>query len=398
VPCHDDAVQTAASPFYLGIGSVFSESVISKLATAGSHYVSKLLQSGPRNWEQILHLLEREELVGAVCKLTGNDYGQILRPEFNGVAERLFARLGDVPHLVLVHEAVAGPPLVPDVEFDELPWNEDVWNDVQARAHFGDMDPVVQSQVHEILQRHNVAITTYKTNAEASVLASAFVVDLQDNLIFRIYVPAGRIYEDEMSRLLAMFHHWLGAVKGETVRQGGYQTASGRVIEFFRERDTSASSGIGADLAEFNEFLGLIDDAAAAAAMLVGLGVEPSRADELVARYSRDARRVLLDARHERDRKVLAIQQQLEAELTDEELSISGVELTRLVQSLVPVAPLTFPVAGNRHAQLGTGQPSIVVNQQIIQRVEGIVAQQVSGDIHYGTPLDQRGCPGPRGT
>lgn len=378
-------------PFYLGVGSIFSETVTSKLTTNGSHYVGKMLRSRPENWRKIVNLLGQEHLAGAVIKLTGHDYGTMRSEKYSAVAEDLLAALGGVPHLVLVHEAVAGPPLASDLdEKAEREWSEWVdtyddglWNDRVARAHFGDMDPDVQARVHEMLDRNGVTITTYKLNAEASILASDFIGDLQDNLIFRIYVPAGRIYEEEISRLLALFHHWLGAVKGATVRQGGYQTPNGRVIEFFGE-GLSAGPGMSTELAEFNEFLGLLDDPAAASAMLVALGVDPLRVDDLVARYVRDARRVLMDARHERDHKMLQIHQQLESELAEEDLPVSAHELTKLVQRLVPAPSLALGAA----ALSGDRGPSVVINTQVFERVEGVVAQNLNGPVNFGTPVD----------
>jgi hypothetical protein len=117
--------------------------------------------------------------------------------------------------------------------------------------------------------------------------------------------------------------------------------------------------------------------------MLVGLGVEPSQADGLVHRYARDARRVLLDARHERDRKLLAIQQRLESELSDADLVVSARDLSILVQSLVPTQPLSLTTGSE-----SSRPPTVVVNHQVIEHVEGVVAQTLHGDVRYGTPAD----------
>lgn len=373
--------------FYLGIGNVFSESVTSRLKTSGRPYVSKLLRSAPENWWTIAELLAEDDLAGALVKLTGNDYETLLRPQYYEVREALMARLGATPHLVLAHEAVAGPPPEPEAPDESEEWDGVTWNEQAARWYFGDMDTEVQARVQDILDRNNVELTTYKTNAEAAVISAAFVDDLQDGLIFRMYVPAGRLFEDEFSRLLAMFHHWLGAVKGAQVRQGGYKTSSGRVIEFFGE-EVGSQDAVRQDFAEFEMFLRLIDDPNAASAMLVGLGVQPREADKLATRYARDARRVLLDARHERDRRMLAVQQQLESELSDENLPVTPNELSRLVESLVPLSPLSLPLGAGSARPSATQTSNITINSQVVHRAEGIVAQHIEGDIAYGTPLD----------
>lgn len=376
--------------FYLGLGSVFSETVTSKLSTSGSSYKAKLLQSGPANWQRICELLESPHLAGVVAKVTGRDYERLLQPRFAVVAADLLSRLGQVPHLVLVHEAVAGtPPTVDDEirEDDDEYYEDEEWNDRRAREYFGDMDPAVQARVHDLFERHEISVTTYKRNAEASILASAFVGDVQDNLIFRLYVPAGRIYEDELGRLLELFHHWLGAVKKANVRQGGYKTKNGRVIEFFG--DGLSSPGMGLELAEFNHFLGLLEDPAAAGAMLVGLGVDTARVEALVTRYSKEARRVLIDARQERDRRILAVQQRLESELADEVLPVSMDQLAVMVHALIPLPPTSLTGRNALPASpAGSSVPTLVVNNQFIHRVEGIVTQNLEGGVHLGPEVE----------
>jgi hypothetical protein len=379
-------VSSEVGRFYLGIGSVLSESVTSRLKASQRVYVSKLLNSKPTNWWTIVDLLDKESLAGAMVKLTSNDYARMLRPDYIDVREALMASLGRVPHLVLVHEAVVGLPPEPEEPEDEE-WDGFKWTDRAARDFFGDMDVQVQSEVHDVLDKHNIEVTTYKTNAEASVIAASFVDDLQDDLIFRLYVPSGRIFEDELSRILAMFHHWLGAVKGAEVRQGGYQTANGRVIEFFGA-GFGSQDAVREEFAEFESFLRVVDDPRAANATLVGLGVDPQEAEQLTARYARDARRVLLDTRHERDRRMLSIRQQLEAELADNDLPVTSSDLARLVESLVPLSPLSLPVSAISAGARVPAEPTVTINTQIINHAEGVVAHTISGDIEYGTPLD----------
>ena len=124
----------------------------------------------------------------------------------------------------------------------------------------------IREHVLDLLAKNELTISTYKRNAEASVLAASFVEDTQSNLLFRIYVPAGRLYEEELTTLLGMFHDWSGSVKHRTVRQGGYKTPSGRVIEFYGEQGMTTES-VGTELEEFARFLGLLDQPGAAEAM-----------------------------------------------------------------------------------------------------------------------------------
>lgn len=378
--------------FYLAVGSVLSESVTTKITTAGNEYRSKMLASNPENWWKIVNILRNSDLLGAIVKLTANDFERIQRERYSEVSIAMFAELARRPHLIVVHEAVVGagnhelPAAEGQPEGED--WGGWTWNEHAAREHFGTLDSDVRDHVLKLLTDHGLTVATYKKNAEASILAASFVEDTQSNLLFRIYVPSGRLYETELSKLLSMFHDWLGAVKHRTVRQGGYKTPRGRVIEFFGEPGMTAES-VGAELEDFAQFLGLLDDSPAAEQMLQDFGLDRSIAIELTTRYAKEARRVLLDTKHERDRRMLSIQQELESELTDQLDSIPASDIESLVRALVPASPFTASPVTKQLAPAGTPASQITINQQIFHHVDGVVAQNINGTVSLGTPADQ---------
>jgi hypothetical protein len=139
------------------------------------------------------------------------------------------------------------------------------------------------------------------------------------------------------------------------------------------------------ELQEFAQFLNIVDDPEAAKQMLISLGVTPDRANGLVAHYARNARRVLVDTKHTRERLILDIQQQLESELVDEVPDVSSEELGALVRQLVPESPFAAS-ATTRSLAAGHGGTRPVINVQIFERVEGIVSQHINGRVAVGTP------------
>lgn len=376
---------------YVAVGSVLTESVTSKLVTMGATYQHKLLESSPENWDLIAEALAGDDVAGAIVKLTKRDYERMCRDEYAGAADRLLEQLTGKPNLLLVHEAVAGYAVMEAEESDE---DDDAeWNDRIAREYFGDVPPEVRQSVHSRLDRFGLTITTYKKNAEASLLASSFVEDVGSNLLFRFYVPAGRIFEDELSRMLDLFHDWLGAAAGRHVRRDGYRTPSGRVIEFFGDQGVRPGE-LSVDIDRFSEFLTIVEDQESAMRILEAMGVPHARADALVARYRRDVRRILLDTRHERERRVLQMRHELESELAEEPAATAEL-LAEVVDQLVPLRPFIQPqnVSGTLGLrELGehpASTPSVVVYQQFFDRVEGFVAQNLAGTVHVGTSLDQ---------
>ncbi|MEL4318722.1 hypothetical protein WJX64_06900 [Leifsonia sp. YIM 134122] len=390
--------------FYLGVGRVMTESVTSKIKTAGSSFVIRMLNSRPENWERIAEVVERDDLTGAIVKLTANDFRRIASDKYGEAADALFGALSKKRHLLLVHEEIVTPQ-DPELEsgnpgsaggpdrgddddwMDDSGWQNDDWNDHIARDYFGTLPQEIRDNVKRRLADHSLTITTYKRNAEASIFATAFVEDTLNNLLFRLYVPAGRLYEEELARVIELFHDWLGSVKGQTVRQSGYRTPSGRVIEFFGEPGMSAEV-VSDELQEFAQFLSVVEDSPTAQEMLQSLGLTSGRARELVAKYAKAARRVLVDTKHERERLILSIQQQLESELVDELPGASAADLGDLIAQLVPESPFAASEVTRRLAP-GPAGGSPILNVQIIERVEGIVAQNVNGPVTVGTPAAQ---------
>lgn len=360
---------------------MLSESVTTKISTGGSSYISKMLASTPGNWWTIVSILRRPSLTGSIVKLTKKDYERISRNEYAEVADALFSELAKKPYLLLVHEAILGVPALElekpkEAELDEY----EEWNDYIAREHFGDVPEDVRQAVHSLVDKHSLVISSYKRNAEASILASSFIEETLSNLLFRLYIPAGRLYEDELGRLLEMFHDWIGSVKNQSVRQGGYKTASGRVVEFYGDGETDRERFKG-ELNEFASFLNLLENPIEAEKALRDHGLTDLRARELVARYSKQSRRVLIDIKHERESRILQIRHQLESELSDELANVSGDQISNLVDGLVP-NPQSGPLS------LITGDterpPQIVLNQQIFHHVSGVVAQSITGKVATG--------------
>ena len=67
------------------------------------------------------------------------------------------------------------------------------------------------------------------------------------------------------------------------------------------------------------------------------MGVKPAFADVMVARYSREARRLELELSHERESRILAIRHSLESELLDVAIDAEQwTHITGLIDSLVP--------------------------------------------------------------
>ncbi|WP_405780875.1 hypothetical protein OG512_13755 [Streptomyces sp. NBC_01378] len=276
---------------------------------------------------------------------------------------------------------------------DEDPFVYETYVGWLRRTRFSPPTEEIRAEVLKLLDESNVSLTIYSNNAEMATLAASFIDDYESNLLFRVYVPAGRLYAAEADRLLSLFHDWLTQVGHHSVRQDGYTTTAGRVYEFFGDAKLLPEE-MSQKFSEFSNFLDLCtSDPDAAEIELSSRGLARGSASDIVTRYGRSVRRINTDLRHERETRMLSIRHRLESELLEmnEGGAISSGDLATLVNSLTP-----NPSALNTIGAIATSSiphvqanATITVNQQIFQNLQGTVIQSVQGTVHLGTEAKQ---------
>jgi hypothetical protein len=361
-----------------------NEVVTDKLRASGITYEWKRLNSSPQNWESILSLVHQPSLIGVVAKLGPNVYDLIATSAYSDIAWHLFQAIGNAPNAIFIHEDILR-------EHSELTYDEDdvgkYWTVTELRQQFPPPNHNVREVVNELFVVCRVNIVPYRTNAELSVLASAFIDDHEKNLLFRVYVPSGRLFAAEADKLLSLFQDWLNRVGRHNVRQGGYRTSAGEVYEFFGD-STLAGCELSREFDDFSGFLDLcIEDAAAAGALLSQAGIDRTSASDMVMRYSKEVRRLHLDLRQQRESRMLAIRHTLESELVEVGNESFVPYIDDLIDSMVPGAQDVNPM---RLLTLTPSEPSslptasVTINQQVINTVSGAVIQNVQGTVNLG--------------
>lgn len=378
---------------FLLIGTDDREFSVNKLKVAGIPYRRKSLYSLPQNWEKIIQLLEDPSLTAVLGKLTPPLFRVIAASaEHTDVAQRLFQALGKKPHMIFIHASTLEGIDTDDHNFeheDEDPDVHETYIDWLRRTSFAPPSEEIRNTVLSLLDDANVSLTSYSTNAEMSTLSGAFIDDYESNLLFRVYVPKGRLYAAEADRLLALFHEWLTQVGRHSVRQDGYSTAAGRVYEFFGDADLLPQE-MSQQFTEFSNFLDLCaSDPDAAEDELSIRGLAPASATDIVTRYGRSVRRINTDLRHERETRMLSIRHRLESELLDisEGGHVNSADLDSFVSYLTPSPSASNTFGAMAPASLPAVPPGtmININQQIFQNLEGTVIQSVQGTVHLGT-------------
>lgn len=383
-------MQRNVTPFFLFLGECDSEGATSKLRASGAEYKKKRLESRQENWETILKYLNEENISGVIGKLNNAVYRLMANPAYSDVTNRLLSTIKHLPHVLFVHQSLyTGIEMVPP---GFVRGDEDDYAYHYSRQYFKLPEPNILHHTNNLLEQYELNVIPYQRNLEVSIIATEFIDKNEKNLIFRLYVPTGKIWATEAGKLLQLFREYLGKVSGLRVRQDQYTTNQGVVYEFFGDHTLDPAMLP----KEFDEFSKLLDMCVAnpsdATQMLAEKRIDARAIEDIVERYAKEARRLHIDLKQERERKVLSIRHRMESELVDIVGNVADWdEINKIVNISVPQLFGISTAIGFLHSTTNQGNTTVNVNikPQIINSVHGIVAQEVSGTQNFGIEATQ---------
>ena len=320
-----------SQPLFLLIGfntTATSAGILNTIKASGGQYKVKMLESATENWESIIAAMNDFNIRLVVVKLSIVAYQLIADPTYQTVSDDLFDRISQIPHIIFAHQQLFDSQVEDD--------------DPEYKPYTPPLSEVL-AVVNDFLRDRSLNVMPYNTNAELNVLASAFITEVDEGLIFRIYVPHGRMWANETDRLIQLFREYLAQVGQLTIRLDQQRTNRGIVYEFYSSSDTKDvgildESGLADQFREFSQFLELaVFNPAEAEAILKSKQVNPKEVVSILTRYAKEGKRLQVDMRHEREQKTLSIRQRLESELIDTLPSnITDHMITSLVEAAVP--------------------------------------------------------------
>jgi hypothetical protein len=201
------------------------------------------------------------------------------------------------------------------------------------------------------------------------------------------------LYAAEANRLLSLFRDWFTAQRSQGLRQEGYKTASGEMIEFYADTSTAAVD-LRREFDSFSSFLTLCHtNEEAAVDLLVEAQLGPADSRNLVDRFRREINRLELDMRYDRAGRLLSIQRSLEEELLERGLNLASLpsgQLTALVDHLVPAAGTAAPLAllaspNSEHSP----QVHVQISNNYIEHASNLVLANIAGNVNL-TPQAQQ--------
>jgi len=367
------------------LNDITHEGLVSALVTAGRHYKQKQLHSGVENWRSIVELFDTYKVVAVLGKMNGTTYDYLVDSRFESVRGELFGRITKIPNRIFVFEDLLNGTGDPHGQYSE-----------SYREVLGEVGDKSRSELltkgNAILRDSGLDIFPYRKRAEVTISSQAFLEEIEEGLLFRLYVPAGRLWESEIGRLLGLFKDYLAKVAGISVRLDQTSTNKGVIYAFHSQTPQHDGQDLAVHFEQFSRIADLCVVDPIAAERLIGASNSNLReVAQIVAKYSKEMRRLQIDLKHAREEKVLSIRHRLESELLECETALDQGLVEKLVDSLVPNVLSSFTPQQLLPSPTAESARNLTVNinPQFFSKVTGIVAQEVSGHVHLNSEDQQ---------
>lgn len=395
------------------VGTFSHEGLDAKLRGLNMTLVRKGLRSSERNWLRIIEIIsnlrETRQLATVLVYAPTPTLLHIAGSQYDGVREALFDELKRAGAHVFLHEDNFSSKIEPapwdiaDLSEEELlqrdiPWSDFTEIDSDSPQHLL-QDPIIKSAHRAFrlptreewlvenadairraevclteLRSRDISMVPFRTRSDVTIRAFELLEDAEAGIFLRLYVPHGRYQSEQFEDFLTMFSRYLREVEAIEFSISSDRTLRGTNYIFKGRGAVTDFSGLNGAISRFDEFLSLAQtNPKSAEVILLSRGCAGPQAMHIVAKYARQNRRLTMEIRHEHDRKKLQLQQEMEAELLDDQ----DAALLPMPSSSAPSGILS--VVGN------LAPVTINVNGSILGNS---VERTVFGDVTY-TPEDK---------
>lgn len=355
-------------PLVLLLGWVDHEGILSSLKATGRQYKKKLLDSRPENWETIASLFNEFKVSSVLGKFSGHVLSLLVNPDYASVRDELFKHIGSVPNQVFVYDDLVQVEQTNRIRAELGPYPSQEERDVAL----------------EFLRANNVEMVPYRTKAEVTVLAESFLDELDRNLIFRLYVPSGRLWSAEADKFLQLFQDYIAKVDRLAVRLDQKRTDYGVIYEFHGE-PPPGEANLSAEFQDFSKLMDLCaTDTEAAAGLLKSKNLDTREVTKILEKYSKEVRRLQLDIKHDAENKIVSIRHRLESELiefspTEEDWN----SIASIVNAVIPAFSAGLPAPSLSFSTLSAANITYNFRPQYVNTMNGVIAEEIHGNQHF---------------
>jgi len=374
--------------------------ITTTLQTNGYYRRLKLLNSSVKNWESICEILEGdvENEIIVLGKFTEYTLFKMCIPAYREVGRKLLDLLKTKKHIIFIYKdnLVGNFSYFQSVDIKESVFEVDdkkdylYYRETQLKNWLENQDieePEADflNRVIKLIKRINIELTAlpYEKLIDVEISGQNFIENIAEGLLFRIYVPKDRIWSNEFDKFITLFRDYASNIANEELKITQNRTDLGIICSLYSINKDITETEINVLYKEFTAFMDLCSSNPKEAQKLINeLDISEPKKQGILKKYVKESQRLLLDIKQEREVKVISIKHRLQNELQEYELSKDVLEY---VENAVPSSESTkYLTFGNQTVQNQT----ILINPQIIGKVDGIVVNELNGHINF-SPEEQ---------
>lgn len=226
----------------------------------------------------------------------------------------------------------------------------------------------------EYIYESGVEVAPFFKRSDVTIRLQEFLGDIEQGVFLRLFVSNERLQADQLKSLLSVLERYLRQVEGQEFSIDTRKSENGVVYIFRSDTSIASLQSLNDAFLRFDSFMTMCGDhPEQALEILKQQGLNDYDSAFMVERYSRDYKRLILDTKHEFERKSLLLKQRLETDVLDQGSQPVISWPKEGVSSIVTAA------ATGEAISININNLSVVNSQKIHNEVEKII----NGPILY---------------
>lgn len=360
---------------------------------------TKILKSGVSNWQSICGILKEDKDKELLIMGKFTEYVLFIfnLPEYKVVSKELLELIKERKHIIFIYhnnffkdfsctkKEVWDESILEVNDEDDFIGYKRV-NTLEKWLHDYEVESSSENYIERVkvfigeLNDSGYNIVPYRKLIDVEIAGQNFIESVDQGLLFQIYIPNKRIWSNEFDKFIILFRDFASNVTSEEVKVIQGRTDRGINFSIYSKSKKISSENIEELFNEFAKFLDTCVQNPVSAIKIIEetTNVPKESIPSLIQKYSKEGKRLMVDLKQERERKLLIIKHQLQTDISEIEI---GVDLSELLNQTLP--QLNSPSDLLSNGSRTKNQTVIINNQQYINKVEGIVSREIYGNIDF---------------
>ena len=379
------------------LGSMNNDTIHTAIKANKYEYVSKELVSGAKNWESICSILENDKQKNILILGKFTEYIIFLftLDEYKPISNKLLSLIKERKHIIFIYnnnffkdfscmKINEEPSNIPFFDTNGDFVHKEIFTNLQTWLLQNELWYEVDEYIERLydfinsLNNDSFNLSPYRKLIDINVAVQVFIESVDQGLLFQLYIPNKRIWSKELDKFIVLFRDFASTIIDDDVKLVQNRTDRGVTFSIYSVNSELNSESIEELFNEFSRFLDLCIQKPDLAIQILESQTNLSKdsIQVLISKYSKEAKRLMIDLKQEREIKLLSIKHQLEVDISEIEINIS-----QLTEN-------TLPKLSNPSDLLNTRSNinnNIIINNnpQFIHTVNGIVSREIYGNIDF---------------